>query len=60
MNQPLQDFGGFVNDVLERLEELQNRVMLGLPYIRPDPVPLHISTDDRLVWSIADRLQTID
>jgi hypothetical protein len=60
LNEPLQDFGGFVNDVLERLEELQTRVMLGQPYIRVEPVPLRISTDDRLVWSILDRLQTID
>jgi len=59
LNEPLQDFGGFVNDVLERLEELQTRVMLGQPYIRVKPVPLRISTDDRPVWSILDRLQTI-
>ena len=29
-------------------------------YIRLDPVPLRTTTDDRLVWSIIDRLQTID
>jgi hypothetical protein len=60
MNQPLQDFGGFVNDVLERLEELQKRVMLGQHHIRFEPVPLRTTTDDRLVWSIIDKLQTID
>ncbi|MCW2561046.1 MAG: hypothetical protein JWP55_5010 [Mycobacterium sp.] len=60
MNQPLQDFGAFVNDVLERLEQLQNRAMLGQPYVRLGPVPLRTVTDDRLLWSILDRLQTID
>ena len=60
VNQSLQDFGGFVNDVLERLEDLQKRVMLGQHYIRLDPVPLRTTTDNRLVWSIMDRLQTID
>jgi hypothetical protein len=59
VNQPLQDFGGFVNDVLERLEELQKRVMLGQCHIRFAPVPLCATTDDRLVWPILDRLQTI-
>ena len=60
VNQPLQDFGGFVNDVLERLEELQKRAMLGQPYIWLGPVPLRTITDDRLVWLILDRLRTID
>jgi hypothetical protein len=60
MNQPLQDFGGFVNDVLERLEELQKRAILGEPYSWLGPVPLRTITDDRLLWSIMDRLQTID
>jgi hypothetical protein len=60
MNQSLQDFGGFVNDVLERLEELQKRAMLGQPYVWLGPVPLRTVTDDRLLWSIMDRLQTID
>lgn len=60
VNQSLQDFAGFVNDVLERLEELQERVMLGQHYIRLGPLPLRTTTDDRLVWSIIDRLQTID
>jgi len=60
MNQPLQDFGRFVNDVLERLEQLQQRVMLGQPYFRFEPIPLRTTTDFRLVWSILDRLQTID
>jgi hypothetical protein len=60
VNQPLHDFGGFVNDVLERLEQLQKRVMLGQPYFRFEFVLLRTTTDDRLVWSILDRLQTID
>lgn len=60
MNQPLQDFGVFVNDVLERLEQLQNRAMLGQPYSWLGPVPLRTITDDRLLWSIMDRLQAID
>jgi hypothetical protein len=60
MNQSLQDFAGFVNDVLERLEELQKRVMLGQNYIQLGPVSLRTSTDDRLVWSILDRLQLIE
>jgi hypothetical protein len=60
MNQALQDFCGFVNDVLERLEELQRRVILGEDHIRFDPVQLRFTTDDHLVWSIMDRLQTID
>ena len=34
--------------------------MLGQHYIRRDPVPLRTTTDDRLLWSIIDRLQTID
>ena len=60
VNQPLQEFGGFVNDVLERLEELQKRVMLGHYQIRFEPVPLRTTIDDRLVWSIMDRLKTIE
>lgn len=60
VNQALQDFGGFVNDVLERLEELQRRVMLGQDNLQLEPVPLRTTTDDRLVWSILDRLQVIE
>jgi hypothetical protein len=60
LNQPLQDFGGFVNDVLERLEGLQKRAMSGQPYLRAEPVPLRVTTDDRLIWSISDRLRAID
>ncbi|MGE2734874.1 hypothetical protein [Mycolicibacterium vaccae] len=57
-NQHLQDFGWFVNDVLHRLEEMQNRVMLGQ---KPFPVELRLcaTTDDQLIWSILDRLQTM-
>lgn len=60
MNQPLQDFGGFVNDVLERLEVLQKRVLLGRPYFHLGPIALPTACDDRLVWSILDRLQSIE
>jgi hypothetical protein len=60
VSQPLQDFGGFVNDVLERLEVMQNRVMLGDYRLQFEQVPLRFTTDDRLLWSIMDRLQTID
>ncbi|VEG57605.1 Uncharacterised protein [Mycolicibacterium aurum] len=60
VNQHLQDFARFVDDVLERLEELQKRVMLGERRIRFETLPLRIVTDHRLVWSILDRLQTIE
>jgi hypothetical protein len=60
INQHLRDFGGFVNDVLDRLEELQRRVALGERRIRFETVPLRIVTDHHLVWSILDRLQAIE
>lgn len=60
MNQHLQDFARFVNDVLERLEELQGRVMLGHSLTAMEPVTLRTTTDDSLVWSILDRLQAIE
>jgi len=59
VNRPLQDFGHFVNDVLERLEEQQKRVMLDQG-VHFDPVELRTTTDDRLMWSILDRLQAIE
>jgi hypothetical protein len=59
VNRPLQDFGHFLDDVLERLEEQQKRVMLGKE-VHFDPIELHPTTDDRLIWSILDRLQAIE
>ncbi|CAN5675044.1 hypothetical protein BH11ACT6_BH11ACT6_40530 [soil metagenome] len=60
MNEPLQDYCGFINDVLERLEQVQNRVMLGQKYIHQEAILYHATIDDDLVWSILDRLQTIE
>jgi len=60
MNLPLRDFGDFLNDVLERFEELQQCVILGQQDIHLDPVLLRTTTDDRLVWSLLDRLHTIE
>jgi hypothetical protein len=34
--------------------------MLGQNYIQLGPVALRTTTDDRLVWSILDRLQLIE
>jgi len=58
-NRPLQDFGRFVDGVLERLEEQQRRVMLNQG-VMFEPVELRTTTDDRLMWSILDRLQAIE
>lgn len=58
-NQHLQDFCGFVNEVLHRLEEMQNRVMLGQRPIPVDGVRLRATTDDQLIWSILDRLKAM-
>lgn len=60
MNEPLQDYCGFINDVLERLEQVQNRVMLGQRQIHQGTILYHATIDDDLVWSILDRLQTIE
>lgn len=46
--------------VLERLEELQKRVMLGQNSIQLEPVSLRTTTDNRLVWWILDRSQGIE
>jgi hypothetical protein len=59
MNQALQDFGRFVDGVLERLEEQQRRLMLGQG-VQFEPLELRTTTDDRLMWSILDRLQAMD
>jgi hypothetical protein len=59
VNRPLQDFGRLVDDVLERLEEQQRRVMLDQG-VQFEPVELRTTTDDRLMWSILDRLQAIE
>ncbi|MEZ0342006.1 hypothetical protein ACAG25_18725 [Mycobacterium sp. pV006] len=58
-NQHLQDFTGFMNDVLHRLEEMQNRAMLGQKPTPTETVRLRATTDDRLIWSILDRLHEI-
>jgi hypothetical protein len=60
VNQHLQDFGGFVNDILENLEDLQKRVMLGERLVHCQRPALHTNTDDRLIWSILDRVRTIE
>lgn len=60
VNQPLRDFCGFINDVLERLEHEQKRVVSGRRARAFAPLPLPVTTDDALVWSILDRLQTVD
>ncbi|AFM19001.1 hypothetical protein Mycch_4287 [Mycolicibacterium chubuense NBB4] len=59
VNQSLQDFCGFVNDVLERLEDLQRAVVKRHRPVRFEPIRLDTTTDDQLLWSIADRLQAI-
>jgi hypothetical protein len=56
VNQPLQDFGGLINDVLERLEHQQKRVVSGRRPLTYTPLSLQVTTDDVLVWSILDRL----
>jgi hypothetical protein len=58
-NQPLQEFGGFVNDVLEFLEDQQKRVMLHQELIPADQLQIWTTTDDRLIWSILDRIHAI-
>ncbi|MGE2833754.1 hypothetical protein [Mycobacterium sp. SMC-4] len=58
-NQHLQDFCGFLNDVLDRLDEMQNRVILGQKPSTGEPLRMRTITDDRLIWSILDRLQAM-
>jgi hypothetical protein len=60
VNRHLQDFAGFVDDVLERQETVQQAVLSGQGCEQVEALRLHITTDDRLVWSILDRLQAID
>jgi len=57
--QALQDFGRFVDGVLERLEEQQRRVMLGQG-VHFEPLELRTTTDDRLMWSILDQLKAME
>jgi hypothetical protein len=59
MTVPLRDFGHFINDVLERFEEMRLRVAAGQVDVQLDPVLLRTTTDDRLIWSILDRLQEL-
>ncbi|WP_445168784.1 hypothetical protein ACTXG7_05330 [Mycolicibacterium sp. Dal123E01] len=59
-NQHLQDLGGFVNDVLEFLEDQQKRVMLGENLIPADYLQMRITTEAQLIWSIQDRIRAID
>jgi hypothetical protein len=56
VKHPLQDFGGLINDVLERLEHQQKRVVSGRRPLTYTPLSLQVTTDDVLVWSILDRL----
>lgn len=59
VNQPLKDFGGFVNDVLERLDDMQKGVILGQPYRWFGPITLTSIADGELAWSIMDRVLAI-
>jgi hypothetical protein len=56
----LKDFGDFVEDVLERFEQLQWCVITAQEHVELEPVLLRITTNDSLVWSIMDRLNAID
>lgn len=60
VNQPLQDFNGYLNDVLERLEHQQKRAVAGRRPLTLPPLPLPVTTDDGVIWSILDRLQVVD
>lgn len=60
MNLPLRDFGDFINDILERFEDLQLCVARGHEGIDLEPVLLRTTTDDRLIWSMLDRVKAID
>lgn len=59
LNQALHDFGRFVNDVLQRLDDVQRQAVQGRPGGAFVPVPLNVTTDRRLAWSMLDRLQDI-
>ena len=56
---PLSDFGDFINDVLERFDEMRRRVVAGDRDVVLKPVLLRTTTDERLVWSILDRLNAV-
>ncbi|MEV3902545.1 hypothetical protein AB0K11_09490 [Mycobacterium sp. NPDC050551] len=58
LNQHLQDFGGLVNDVLERHDEMQRQLPSGGS--RLEPVRLHTTTDGQLLGSILDQLHALE
>ncbi|MCV7370440.1 hypothetical protein CRI77_26610 [Mycolicibacterium duvalii] len=59
-NQHLQDFGAFINDVLARLEQLQNQVMLCQKPTPHDALRVRTTTDATLIWSILDRVRAME
>ncbi len=59
-NQHLQEFGGFVNDVLELLEDQQKQAMFGRNLLPANQLRIWTTTDDQLIWSILDRVRAID
>jgi hypothetical protein len=59
-NQHLQDFGGFVDDVLEFLEDQQKRASSGQGLIPVEYLQMNVTTETRLIWSIQDRIRQID
>jgi len=59
LNQLLQDYGGFVDDILERLETVQERVAGGGVAVMTEPIRFDTRFDDRTAFSILDRLQEI-
>ncbi|MDO3635474.1 hypothetical protein [Mycolicibacterium arseniciresistens] len=57
VNQHLQDFGGLINDVLERHDEMQRQLPSGASHL--EPIRLHTSTDEQLLGSILDQLHEL-
>ena len=53
---PLRDFGDFINDVLERFDEMRRRAVAGDHDIILKPVLMRTTNDERLMWSVLDRL----
>lgn len=59
LSAPLRDFGDFINDVLERFDEMRRRAVAGDHVIVLKPVLMRTTTEERLVWAILDRLSDI-
>lgn len=53
---PLRDYGAFMKGVLARFDEMRHRAAAGDDDIVLAPVLLRTTVDERLVWSVLDRL----